>query len=86
MDIDQTARGILCELRNRVEAGTDGGIYGERSKAMQEIDSLLTSQSTEGVKNLLLPTANLQELSIENGWGNEFNELAEKLERILGIS
>jgi len=46
----------------------------------------LASPSSEGVKSLLLPTANLQELSIENGWGGEFNEIADRLERLLGIS
>jgi len=86
MDIDQAARKALNELRDKVEAGTDGGMYGDRSRALQEIDSLLTSPSTAGVKYLLLPTANLQELSMENGWGQEFNELADKLERLLGIS
>jgi hypothetical protein len=86
MDIDQAARKILNELRHKVQAGTDDGMYGDRSRALQDIDSLLASPSTEGVKYLLLPTANLQELSIGNGWGPEFNELAAKLERLLGIS
>lgn len=86
MDIDQSARKILAELRNKVQAGTDGDMYGDRTKALQEIDSLLASPSTKGVKYLLLPTANLQELSMANGWGEEFNQLAEKLERLLGIS
>ncbi|MFH0728207.1 MAG: hypothetical protein V2B19_17925 [Pseudomonadota bacterium] len=85
MDIDQAAQKILNKLRDKVEAGTDGVIYGDRSRALNDIDSLLASPSTEGVKYLLLPTANLQELSIENGWGQEFNDLADKLERLLGL-
>ena len=33
-----------------------------------------------------LPTANLQELSSECGWGGKFNELATKLEQMLHIT
>jgi hypothetical protein len=86
MSIDEEAKGILNELREKVAKGVDGGIYGDRSKALKDIDSLLASPSTEGVKILLLPTANLQELSLENGWSQEFNALASKLELLLGIS
>lgn len=85
MSIDEEAKGILNELRGKVAGGIDGGIYGDKSKALRDIDSLLVSPSTKGVKFLLLPTANLQELSLENGWGKEFNFLASKLEKILGI-
>ena len=86
MSIDEEAKGILTELQEKVARSDDGGIYGDRSKALKDIDSLLASPSTEGVKFLLLPTANLQELSLENGWGQEFNALASKLEKLLGIS
>ncbi|NVK38444.1 MAG: hypothetical protein HWE18_11010 [Gammaproteobacteria bacterium] len=86
MSIDEEAKGILTELREKVAKSDDGGIYGDRSKALKDIDSLLASPSTEGMKFLLLPTANLQELSLENGWGQEFNALASKLEKLLGIS
>ena len=86
MDTDQVARKVLEELRNRAAASDDGSIYGDRDRALQEIDLLLSNPSTNGVKRLLLPTANLQELSLENGWGDEFNELASKLESVLGIS
>lgn len=85
MNIDAEARIILNELREKSEASVEGGIYGDRAKALKDIGSLLESPSTEGVKYLLAPTANLQELSMENGWGNEFNELAGKLEKLLGI-
>lgn len=86
MSIDQEARRILSVLREKVAVGSDGSIYGDRSKALQDIDSLLASPSTQGVKFLLLPTANLQELSIENGWAEDFNKLASELEHLLGIS
>jgi hypothetical protein len=57
-------------------------MYGERGKAIQDLDALLAFPSLGGVRSLLLPTANLQELSIECGWGSEFNELAAELEEI----
>jgi len=85
MDVDQAARAILTELRARVEAGEDGAIYGERTRALGDIDTLLADPSTDRVRFLLLPTANLQELAIENGWGSEFNELASQLECVLGL-
>jgi hypothetical protein len=86
MDIDAIARTVLLELRARVEAGGGGGMYGDRSKALHDLDALLASPSTRRVKFLLLPTANLQELSVECGWGSEFNKLAAELERVLGIA
>jgi hypothetical protein len=86
MSIDQEVRRILNALREEVASGSDGTIYGDRSKALQDIDSLLASPSTQGVKYLLLPTANLQELSLENGWGHDFNTIANELHCLLGIS
>ncbi|SEH95666.1 hypothetical protein SAMN05660691_02426 [Rheinheimera pacifica] len=86
MSVDQQAREILNELREKLSAGNDGSIYGDKSRALKDIDSLLSSPSTEGVKYLLLPTSNLQELSLENGWGKEFYLLANQLENLLGIS
>lgn len=85
MCIDQKARQILNQLRDKVEAGSDGAIYGDRSRALNDIDSLLSVPSTDGVTYLLVPTANLQELSLANGWGKEFHLLANELEDLLGI-
>ena len=50
--------------------------------AIRDLDALIAYPSPEGIKALLLPTANLQELSIEFGWGIEFNELAAELEEL----
>ena len=83
MDIDSRARAILLELRARVEAAGEGGLYGDRSRALYDIDALLAKPSTDQGRSLLLPTANLQELSIECGWGGEFNNLAAELESVL---
>jgi hypothetical protein len=86
MNIDQAAREILGKIRAKVDAGNDGGIYGDRAKALHEIDALLSDPSIFAVKLLLAPTANLQELSIENGWGAEFLDLSSQLERVLDLS
>lgn len=86
MDLDGIARHILMELRARVEAGGDGGMYGDRSEAFRDLDTLLANPSPGQVKVLLAPTANLQELSLECGWGREFNDLAARLETALGIA
>jgi hypothetical protein len=86
MDVEANVRSILIELRARAEAGGDGAIYGDRNSALHDIDILLANLSLNQVKVLLAPTANLQELSIECGWGSEFNELAAKLENLLDIA
>lgn len=82
MNIDEATRAILLKLKARVEAGGDGCIYGDRNKAIENLDAVLAFPSSGGVRSLLRPTANLQELSIECSWGSEFNELAAELEEI----
>lgn len=82
MNIDGATRTILLQLRARVEEGGDGYIYGDRGKAIHDLDALIANPSLGGVMSLLLPTANLQELSIECGWGREFNDLAAELEEM----
>ena len=82
MDTDEATRTFLLELRARVEEGGDGAIYGDRSMAIRDLDALLANPSSGGVRCLLMPTANLQELSIECGWSREFNELAAELEAL----
>lgn len=79
------ARAILLELRAKVAAGGEGGIYGDRARALHELDALLSNPSVNTVRDLLLPTANLQELSMDCGWGGEFCDLAAKLESVLDI-
>lgn len=77
---------LLMDLRSRVEFSSDGSIYGDRAVALKSINALLVSPSIGGVLGLLLPTGNLQELALENGWGVEFCEIAEQLERLLDIT
>jgi hypothetical protein len=73
---------ILLELKARVEEGGDGCMYGDRGRAIHDLDALLASPSAGRLSCLLMPTANLQELSIECGWGSEFNRLAAELDRL----
>jgi hypothetical protein len=58
---------------------------GGRISALHDIDKLFAEPSMGKIKLLLLLTANLQELSIESGWGNEFNDLASQLECLLEL-
>lgn len=75
---------ILLELRDRVAAGGEGGLYGDKEMALREINAAMASPS-QSIGYLLLATGNLQELAMECGWGAEFNVLAARLERALGI-
>ena len=62
------------------------GLYGDLKIAVKDIDSLLKSldlsKEEKELRILIAPTANLQELSIDCGWGEEFCELAKKIETI----
>jgi hypothetical protein len=82
IEIDEATRIVVLKLRAKVEKGGDGYLYGDRSKAIHDLDALPANPSSAGIKSLLLPTANLQQLSIECGWGSEFNELAAELEEM----
>src|SRR6185437_10052896 len=84
MAIDQGVQSLLVELRAAVQASADGAMYGNRVEALRDIDAALALPSTDKLKWLLAPTGNLQELSIANGWGQQFNELAAKLEQSCG--
>jgi hypothetical protein len=71
MDIDAAVRAILLKLREKVERGEDGVVYGDRQQALYDVDVLLVKPSAQGVGHLLAPTGNLQELSLACGWGGE---------------
>ena len=86
MDDFALAADILLELRDRVAAGGEGSLYGDRNEALRDLDRLIQSPSVVAIQGLLAPTANLQELSMECGWGAEFNILAARLEKALGIA
>ena len=82
---DKRIRELLHALRELSVAHHDGKVYGSLEKAIGDIDSILsaTDLSTESdkVKSIVAPTGNLQDLSIESGWGDKFLTLARELER-----
>ncbi len=41
--------------------------------------------SPEEMNNMFLPTASLQEIAMDNGWGNQYLELASHFEMALGV-
>lgn len=76
---------ILRAIRERVAAGAEG-LHGDRMQALVDLDAVLADPSIAQVQLLLAPTANLQELAIEGGWGGEFNEMAATVEMHLGLA
>lgn len=64
--------------------------YNSADEVIRELD-LLEKGITNGDYNdiqrlifLLVPTGDLQEISISSGWGDEFIDIAESLESALG--
>jgi hypothetical protein len=63
--------------------------YDNALDAIEELkllESRIISQDKNAVKRLLFllaPTGALQEISISSGWGDEFLDIAEKIEEIL---
>jgi hypothetical protein len=59
----------------------------EALKDLEEIENGLKELDKDAVDKLcflLLPTADLQEISISSGWGDEFLIIAEAIEKALG--
>ncbi len=73
---------LLETIKGLVEAGEDY-TFGDKEKAIQEIDAAIYSPSKENIEWLIAPTGNIQELSIDNGWSDEFITLSERLENLI---
>ncbi len=84
MSVDADVRALLAVLQARVESAVDGGIYGDCRRALADIKAALAHPDIRHVRRLLAPTGNIQEISIANGWGVEFLDIASKLEALLG--
>jgi|JI10StandDraft_1071094.scaffolds.fasta_scaffold19835_7 hypothetical protein len=84
MNVDADVRALLAILQARVESGDDDGIYGDSRRALADIKAALARPDIRHVRRLLVPTGNVQEISIANGWGYEFLDIASKLEALLG--
>jgi len=85
MDGDADARMILLKIREIVERGEDGVMYGDRRQARHDVDVLLGKPTAQGVGHLLGPTGKFQELSLECCWGRKFIELAAELDKLMGL-
>jgi hypothetical protein len=81
---DRKIRPLLRTLRELIVARGDGKVYGDLERAIRDVDSILSATDlyaeSDRVKLLVAPTGNLQDLSIECGWGDEFLDLARQLE------
>ena len=77
---------LLKELKKLAIQNGDG-IYGDLDLALADIDTILSAkdiaEKQRNVKLLIAPTSNLQDLSIDRGWGEEFLLLADKIEQEL---
>jgi len=82
MGNNDTARTILLALKLHVVTAGDCGFFGDYHRAVEDIDALLANFSEKYAFALVALTANLQELSIDGGWGSDFNVLAAQLEAI----
>ena len=69
---------------------SNDGMYGDVEKGKNSINDIIKSISSnkkidkEKISLLIGPTANLQEISIDNGWEKEFLIIAEKIDKIIG--
>ncbi|MDQ2820296.1 MAG: hypothetical protein M3Y65_07870 [Pseudomonadota bacterium] len=79
---NEAARTILLALKEHVVAGGNRGSFGDYRRAVEDIDALLADFSQKRAIALVAPTANLQEVSLDCGWGHDFNALAAQLEAL----
>ena len=63
--------------------------YNSKEEVVVELERHIVSLNSKDfsiIKELILlfaPTSDLQELSVSNGWGNQFLEIAEKFDEII---
>jgi len=76
-------RTILEELLVLAQQHGDG-LYGNLETALADIDAILSaedlSEKHDDIRLLIAPTSNLQDLSIDCHWGDQFFSLADKIE------
>jgi hypothetical protein len=79
-------KNLLQKLKNLAIQNGDG-IYGDLDTAIKDIDAILgakdISKKHGSIKLSIAPTSNLQDLSIDRGWGEDFLQLADKIEQKL---
>ena len=83
---EEKIRNILQELKNLASRNGDGS-FGDLNEAMNDIDSILSADNLSSkhfqIKVLIAPTANLQDLAIDCGWGKKFLKLADELDELI---
>ena len=86
---EEEVRIKLMELRKLAIQYGDG-TYGDLDRALKEIDAIFDSENLSNecrkIEYLVGPTTNLQDLSIDCGWGDRFLVLAEEIERLINGS
>ena len=84
-DPAQQGRAVLLRLRDLVETCHGDSSYGDKSRALADIDAILAKPDDRKTVLLLAPTGNLQELSMEYGWGEQFLAIAAEIECLLQL-
>lgn len=82
---------ILLELKGHLKSSRDETIWAHYSASEcidiieKNIQSLRTSEKAQIKKlsNLFLPTASLQEIALDNSWGDEFLKLAAEFDSLI---
>ena len=75
---------LLLELKEIAIKNGDG-VYGDLEQAIKDIEHCLESMDNSKISLLIAPTANLQDLSIDAGWQDEFLVLASRIDKLISI-
>lgn len=74
---------LLKELRKLALQNGDG-LYGDLEIALADIDAILSAEDLSekhgDIRLLIAPTSNLQDLSLDCHWGDQFLSLADKID------
>jgi hypothetical protein len=85
-------RDALSELSRLLSESEDSNWASSSAVDVRaEVDALrvkevLSRSDEEALRFLLAPTGSLQDISIDNGWGDKFCRLADAIERQLGAA
>jgi hypothetical protein len=91
MNTDERKKKMIAVLTHLVYflGNSESSLYAGNTpdELMQVVKANLANMKLYGVllspdemKNMLLPTSSLQEIAIDNGWGNQYIELAAHFE------
>lgn len=94
MDLFEEIIQIVHHVRESLGEHTnlDWSKYKDVNELIFELETVISALQVkeyivlEQVKHMFAPTGSLQEISISNGWGSEFLELAERVDKFVGLS